>query len=278
MKRNRDLHGGAAEENDRIERRAVVPSATNKIKSSTSTTGGAGGIGKTGADGQLLRAWKRAQPQAAGDGDDPDGAGEDVEIMRAWKRVQPAVPDDDDTERAGADAQVLRAWKRVQPAISDGDDTERARGDAQLLRAWKRAQREVADGNDTNRAGVDAQLLRAWERVPQPTTADSDDEAGTGAEDAQQPIKRAWRRAQPDVSADENSENMVPYAQLIAAWERSQSWNGEDSKGSSSSTGEDGEIDGAEHYDGTNTVRNPRGKDDPAMCKKTYLDDLGIFS
>lgn len=254
----RDPQGGTTEENDWFEQRAVLPSATNKIKSSASTTSGAGGIGRTGADRQPPRAWKRAQPVVP-DGDDPDGTGGDVEIMRAWKRVQPAVPaapDDDDAERAGADAQLLRAWKRAQPAVPDGDDTEGA--------------------------GADAQLLRAWKRTTQPTTADSDDTARTGTKDA---IKRVWQRAQPEVStADDNREKIVPNAQLLfAVWQRSQSWNGENTKGSTSTstsdTGEDGESEEAEHYDdgSSTTVRYPRDND-PATCEKEYLENLGIFS
>lgn len=303
----RDAQGEATggEENDRIEQRAILPSTTNKIKSGTSTTRSAGGgVRRTGADRQLPRAWKRAQPQATNDGDDPDGNGEDVELLRAWKRAQPAVPDGDNPDGTGEDVEIMRAWKRLQPAVPtvpDSDNSDGTGSDAQLLRAWKRVQPAVPtvpDGDGTEGAGADAQLLRAWKRSTQPTSS----AASTGGKNEQQLIKRFWQReAQPEVSvADDeknninnnNREKIFPNnAQILssAAWQRSpQSWIGGNVKGSDSSsgsgssvTGEDGEIEGAvEHYyyDGsTTTVRNLRDNDS-AMCEKKYLENLGIFS
>lgn len=217
-----------------------MAAATNQIKTTTSKPSSGGEIGGTGADTQLLRAWKRAQ--VADDGDDPDRTGADVEILRAWKRALPKAAD-------------------------DGDDPDETGVDVENMRAWKRAQREVSDGDETKRAGADAQLLRAWKRS-QPVFANSDDISKAKAEEeAQHLIMRVRKRAQHRVSASADAKLFA------AAWKRSQGWESENSKGSGAGEDKGMMIGGQEHYD----VGNPRDND-PTKCKKKYLEDLGVFS
>ena len=288
------------EKHEKIERSAVVTSATNKIKSTTSTFNGGGGIGRTGADTQHLRAWKMAQPQAANGGDDPDGTGQDVEIMRAWKRAQPAVADGDDADKSGEEAEIGRAWKRTQPAVADGDDTDGTIEEAEIVAAWKRASSQVVDdGDDLDGTGADVDVWRSWKRAPPQVTDDGDDPDGTGvdveimrawkraqrevsggdntdgtgAEDVQQVIMRVWKRAQPKVFAGDtdSTEKVGAEARLFEAWKLSPAWESENSKGISADEGNEGE--GEQQYD----AGNPRDND-PAMCRKKYLEDLGVFS
>lgn len=132
------------------------------------------------------------------------------------------------------------------------------------------AQPQVADGgDDPDGTGQDVEIMRAWKRA-QPAVADGD---GTGAEGAQRSIMRVWKRAQPEVSAGDtdSTEKIGADAQLFPAWKLSPAWETENSKGSSADEGNEGE--GEEQYD----AGNPRDND-PAMCRKKYLEDLGVFS
>lgn len=193
--------------------------------------------------------------------------------MKAWKRAQPAVADGDDTDKSGQEAELVSAWKRTQPAVADGDDNDETGEEAEIMRAWKSASSQVAgDGDDLDGTGADVEVLRSWKRA-QREVSGGDDTDGTGAEAAQQSIMRVWKRAQPEVSAGDtdSTEKIGADAQLFAAWKRSPTWESENSKGSSADEGNEG--GGEEQYDAV----NPRDND-PAMCRKKYLEDLGVFS